>query len=293
MERVTRSLPIDGPLDLKATLRPLHGVFADDGWWLTARTAEGSGSLRIRRTRKQLIGEAWGDGAPWLIDRLAPIGGLADDPASFHTDHPIVGELHRRHPGWHFGRTDLVFDALVHGIVEQKVTGHEAHAAMQGLRSRFGDPAPGPNPRLRLPPEPMRMAEAPYWVYHELHLEKRRADVLRRVAALAGAIDGLREVPPAKAEEVLLGFRGVGVWTVSKTLAVSHGDPDQVDVGDFHLKHMVVHHLIGRDRGTDEEMLDLLEPFRPHRGRVARLIHTMGHAPKFGPRVALRDITRM
>ncbi|MDP9143898.1 MAG: DNA-3-methyladenine glycosylase 2 family protein [Actinomycetota bacterium] len=293
MDPVTRSLPIEVPLDLKATLRPLHGVFAGDGWWLAARTPHGSGSLRIRRTREELIGEAWGEGSLWLLDRLDSIAGLADEPRSFQTDHPIVGELHRRHPGWRFGKTDLVFDALVHGIVEQKVTGHEAHAAMRGLRSRFGDAAPGPHPRLRLTPDPVRMAEAPYWVYHELHLERRRADVLKRVAASAGKIEGLRAVPPAKAQEMLLGFRGIGVWTVSKTLAISHGDPDQLDVGDFHLKHMVVHHLTGRDRGTDEEMLELLEPFRPHRGRVARLIHTMGHAPKFGPRVALRDITRM
>jgi 3-methyladenine DNA glycosylase/8-oxoguanine DNA glycosylase len=293
VEPVTLSLPIEVPLDLKATLRPLHGVFADDGWWLPARTPYGPGSLRIRRTREELFGEAWGVGAPWLLQRLGSIAGLADDPSSFQPEHPIVGELHRRHPGCRFGRTDFVFDALVQGIVQQKVTGHEAHAAMRSLRSRFGDPAPGPHPPLRLAPDPDRMAGAPYWVYHELRLEKRRADGLRRVAASAATIDGLREVPPARAEEVLLGLSGVGVWTVSKTLAVSHGDPDQVDVGDFHLKHMVVHHLTGRDRGTDEEMLDLLEQFRPHRGRVARLIHTMGHAPKFGPRIALRDITRM
>jgi len=293
MEPVTRCLPIEVPLDLKATLQPLHGVFAEDGWWLAARTPFGAGSLRIRRTREELIGEAWGEGGPWLVDRLGPFAGLADEPATFHTDHPIVGELHRRHPGWRFGRTDLVFDALMHAIVEQKVTGHEAHAAMRGLRSRFGTPAPGLNPRLRLPPDPVRMADAPYWVYHELHLEKRRADVLRRVAASAGALDDLRKAQPTQARETLLGLPGIGVWTVSKTLAISHGDADQVDVGDFHLKHMVVHHLTGRPRGTDDEMLELLEPFRPHRGRVARLIHSMGHAPKFGPRVALRDITRM
>jgi hypothetical protein len=40
-------------------------------------------------------------------------------------------------------------------------------------------------------------------------------------------------------------------------------------------------------------MLELLDPFRPHRGRVARLIHTLGHEPKFGPRATPRDITRM
>ncbi len=88
-------------------------------------------------------------------------------------------------------------------------------------------------------------------------------------------------------------FDGVGEWSVAKTLEVSHGDPDRVAVGDFHFKHMVVHHLTGRDRGTDEEMLELLEPFRPNRGRVIRLLHHLGHEPKFGPRTSPRDITRM
>jgi 3-methyladenine DNA glycosylase/8-oxoguanine DNA glycosylase len=137
------------------------------------------------------------------------------------------------------------------------------------------------------------MAEAPYWAYHDLHLEQRRAEVLRRVAASSVQIDALADVASAEAERVLLGFHGVGPWTVSKTLAPSHGDADQVDVGDFHLKHMVVYHLTGRSRGTDEEMLELLEPFRPHRGRVARLLHSLGSEPKFGARMPRRDITKM
>ena len=90
----------------------------------------------------------------------------------------------------------------------------------------------------------------------------------------------------------LAAYPGVGPWTVAKTLVVSHGDPDQVEVGDFHVKHIVVHHLTGRPRGSDEEMLALLEPFRPHRGRVIRLLHTLGHEPKFGPKVRARDFTR-
>ncbi|MFB3051739.1 MAG: hypothetical protein ACE1Z0_07105, partial [Acidimicrobiia bacterium] len=97
----------------------------------------------------------------------------------------------------------------------------------------------------------------------------------------------------AEAAKVLGSFDGVGEWSVAKTLEVSHGDPDRVAVGDFHFKHMVVHHLTGRDRGTDEEMLQLLEPFRPNRGRVIRFLHHLGHEPKFGPRTSPRDITRM
>jgi hypothetical protein len=37
-------------------------------------------------------------------------------------------------------------------------------------------------------------------------------------------------------------------------------------------------------------MLELLEPFRPHRARVIRLIQSAGiAAPKYGPRSAIRE----
>lgn len=289
----TRTLSVEGALDLRRTLRPLHGRFASDGWWLAARTPDGSGTLRLHRARGELIGEAWGDGAQWLLDRMTAMAGLGDEPGSFETDDPVVSALHRAHRGWRFGRTDLVFDSLVTAICAQKVTGMEAKRAMQGLYRRFSDPAPGPNPRLRLPPDPARIADAPYYRFHELHLEKRRADLLRRVSGEADHIDRLAETSPLAAADYLEGFPGISVWTSASTLAVSHGDADQVPVGDFHIKHMVVHHLTGRDRGTDEEMLELLEPFRPHRGRVIRLLHTLGHEPKFGPRMTPRNITRM
>lgn len=290
----TRSIPVDGrPLDLRHTLRPLHGLFTDDGWWLAARTPDGPASLRITRSREDLIGEAWGDGSPWVLDRLGSIAGLDDDPRAFETDHPVVGELHRIRPGDRFGRTGLVFRALLTAICGQKVTGQEAAWAVRGLRRAFSDAAPGPRDGLRLPPDPERMAEAPYHAYHRLHLEKRRADLIRLVARDAGRIDGLADRSPAEAERVLTSYRGISRWSSAKTLEVSHGDPDQVAVGDFHFKHMVVHHLTGRDRGTDQEMLELLEPFRPHRGRVIRLLHQLGHEPSFGPRLTPRDITTM
>jgi 3-methyladenine DNA glycosylase/8-oxoguanine DNA glycosylase len=284
---------VEGALDLRRTLRPLHGRFAPDGWWLAARTPEGPGTLRVRRIRQQVVGEAWGGGAGWLLARMTGIAGLDDDPKSFETDDPIVSALHRSYPGSRFGRTELVFDSLITTICAQKVTGTEAKRAMRGLYRRFSDPAPGPNPRMRLPPDPARIAEAPYYQFHDLHLEKRRADLLRRVSDDADRIDRLAQVSPGSAAEYLEGIPGISVWTSASTLAVSHGDPDQVPVGDFHIKHIVVHHLTGRDRGTDDEMLELLEPFRPHRGRVIRLLHTLGHEPKFGPRMAPRNITRM
>ncbi len=287
-----RRIEFEGELDLRRTLRPLHGRFSTDGWWLTARTPGGPASLRVSRPRREeVVGDAWGEGSSWMLEKLPAIAGLTDDPDRFVPTDPLIAELHRRHPGMRFGATGLVFDALVIAVCGQKVTGREAGKAIRGLRGRFSESAPGPNRDLRLPPNPDLMAAAPYHHYHELHLEKRRADLLRRLASRADRIDSLSREDPDDASAVLAGFEGVGDWTIAETLAVSHGDPDQVPVGDFHIKHIVVHHLTGKDRGTDAEMLELLEPHRPHRGRVIRLLHTLGHAPKFGSRFAPRDIT--
>ena len=286
-------VPVGVPLDLRRTLRPLHGSFAPDGWWLAARTPDGPGTLRLRREPSGLVGTAWGRGGSWLLGRIGEIVGLGDQPDDLETDHPLVGELHRRHRGYRFGRTNLVFDALVVAVCTQKVTGIEASRAVRGLKWAFSDPAPGSNARLRLPPDPDRMATAPYWEYHRLHLEKRRAELLRALASNHAKIERLAGLSSDDAAATLRRFPGVGPWTVAETLAVSHGDPDRVPVGDFHLKHLVVHHLTGRDRGSDEEMMELLEPFRPQRGRVVRLLELLGSEPAFGPRLALRDITRM
>lgn len=42
------------------------------------------------------------------------------------------------------------------------------------------------------------------------------------------------------------------------------------------------------DQPVDRRMLELLEPFRPHRGRVLRLLQLAGGAPRFGHRMPLR-----
>jgi 3-methyladenine DNA glycosylase/8-oxoguanine DNA glycosylase len=287
------SIPIMGPLDLRGTLAPLRGTFRDDGWWYAARTEDGPATLKVTRTREVLEGEAWGDGAATLLYRLGAIAGFEDDTMAFSTGHGLVSELHRRNPGLRFGAIGNVFANLVAAIVSQKVTGTEASRAMSGLTKHFSDPAPGPIAGLRLPPDPKRIAVSNYFDFHELHLERKRADTLIAAARHAARVDSLADRSPADAERFLLTLPGVGPWTVAETLVRSHGDPDQVSVGDYHIKNLVVHHLTGRSRGTDEEMLELLEEFRPHRGRVVRLLHKLGHAPKFGPRSTPRNITRM
>lgn len=284
-----RLVPVEVPLDLRRTLKPLGGSFETDGWWRTARTPDGPATIHVTRNEAGVAGRAWGAGGGWMLERLPRLIGMGDAPEEFVPEHPLVGGLAHRHRGYRFGATALVFEALIDSIVAQKVTGKEAHHSLRMLRRRFSGAAPGPRP-LRLPPDPLQMAEAPYWDYHRLGLERRRADLLRRVAAASQRIDRLAQATSDEAGSWLRRWRGIGPWTVAETVAVSHGDPDAVSVGDYHIKNTVAWHLTGRPRGTDEEMLALLEPFRPHRGRVIRLLESQGWAPAFGPRMPIRSI---
>jgi 3-methyladenine DNA glycosylase/8-oxoguanine DNA glycosylase len=87
---------------------------------------------------------------------------------------------------------------------------------------------------------------------------------------------------------------GIGIWTAAETAQRAFGNPDAVSVGDYHLPNMVVHLLTGRPRGTDEEMLQLLEPWAGQRQRVMRLVEATGvGAPRFGPRFRYPDIRAM
>jgi 3-methyladenine DNA glycosylase/8-oxoguanine DNA glycosylase len=259
-----------------------------DGWWRAARTPLGSVTLHLRRSLQGIEATAWGSGSQWMLERVPALVGMDDRPDGLVTDHPLVSDLLRRHRGVRFGATGLVFEALVHAVVAQKVTGKEAARGMRNISRQFGEPAPGPRP-LTLPVDPDRLAAVPYWELHTAGIERKRADTLRRLAADAGRIERLAASAPDDARRALHRYRGVGVWTSAETVAVSHGDADAVSVGDYHHKNLVAWHLTGRPRGTDEEMLELLEPFRPHRGRVVRLLEGEGHAPSFGPRMPLRS----
>jgi 3-methyladenine DNA glycosylase/8-oxoguanine DNA glycosylase len=97
-------------------------------------------------------------------------------------------------------------------------------------------------------------------------------------------------MPVADATRRLRAIPGIGQWTAAEVAAVAFGDPDVVSLGDYGLPHLVSYALAGEPRGTDERMLELLEPYRGHRGRVLRLLSAGGiDAPRRGPRLPLNS----
>jgi len=264
----------------------------EDRIWMATRTSLGPATAVYRMLHGRLEVEAWGPGSELLV-KAAPtmVGGL-DNPAQFEPRHPILEELSRRFRGVRMPRTEAVFEALLPAIVGQRVTAVQAATGVRGILRHFGRPAPGPA-GLILPPDPAELARAPYWVFHRFEVERRRADTIRRAAAVAGRLEETVGMEAAAGRARLIALPGVGPWTAAEVAQRALGDADAVSVGDYHVPNMICWALAGEARGTDERMLELLLPYRGHRARV-QLLLTLGgvSAPKFGPRRAIRWIAR-
>ena len=150
--------------------------------------------------------------------------------------HRLVSELARRFPGVRLTRTEAVIEALVPAILEQKVTGEEARRAWRSLIARVrrtgaraGD----------LPPAPATAAGAlaalPYYAFHPFGVERRRAELIRRVAARAAWFEAIVAMPLPEAYARMTALPGIGPWTAAEVAVRALGDPDAVSVGDFHL----------------------------------------------------------
>ena len=302
-----RTIDLDAPLDLRLILGPLYRGRGDPTLRLSSvaaaratRTPDGPATLlaEVRDTRVEA--EAWGPGAERALDGLPALLGLDDDPTGFDPSlHPVIAGLARRLSRLRLGRTGAVMEALVPAILEQRVTGSEAASAFRTLIRRYGEPAPGSlaaSQRLRLQPAPDVLAALPYYVFHPLGVEQRRAEIIRRVARDARRVEALADLPGSRAEvgvaaaARLRAYAGIGPWTSAEVTLRALGDPDAVSVGDFHLPNVVAYALAGEPRGDDARMLELLEPWRGHRARVVRLLEAGGiEAPRYGPRYAAPD----
>jgi 3-methyladenine DNA glycosylase/8-oxoguanine DNA glycosylase len=304
-----REISLAAPLDLRLTVG-LHGRGRYDpalrfevsgSVWRTTRTPDGPAALFIELLAggTRVRARAWGPGAATELAHLDGFLGLDDDATALVPAHPLVADLARRLRGLRIGRTERVLEALVPAILEQKVTGGEASRAYRGIMARWGEVAPGPAGArgMRVAPKPEILAGLPCYAFHPIGLERRRAELVRLVAREAPRLERLSQTAagpggdPAPAYSALRRFAGIGPWTTSEVGMRAFGDPDAVSVGDFHLPNLVAWTLAGEPRGTDERMLELLEPYAGQRGRVIRLLEASGlEAPKYGPRLSPRRI---
>ena len=254
-------------------------------------TPDGPGTVHLDWRDGAVRAQAWGPGRDWLLDGVPALTGALDPGHHFgDSAHEVVLRAQRHHSDVRFGASRTLYHELLPTILGQRITAGEAVRQWRSLVWKLGSPAPGPF-ALRLPPDPEQLAGRPAWWFHPLGIEAKRAEALRTVARHASHLFRWADAPDVAERLALL--PGIGQWTIGSVLAVSHADPDAVAVGDYHLKNVITHAFTGRPRGTDDEMLELLEPYVGQRGRVVRLLLLDGHrAPSFGPRQRVLPLSR-
>jgi 3-methyladenine DNA glycosylase/8-oxoguanine DNA glycosylase len=291
------------PLDLRRTLaglrrgagdpthRDVNGVI-----WRTVPAVPGGpgpATLRLEQTADgEVLAAAWGPGAEAALRGVPDLLGARDQSSALALPAGPLRDLSRRFAGVRLLRTGRVFEAIVPAVLEQKVTGVEAFRAWRQLVRRYGTPAPGPAPEgMAVMPGPEVWRRIPSWDWHRAGVDAKRSQTILAACAVASALERTLALGTGAAvASALRTVPGVGVWTAAEVAQRAHGDPDAVSVGDFHLANRVGWALAGRARSDDAQMLELLEPFRPYRQRVVRLIELgASRPPAFGPRHAIRS----
>ncbi|HWF68688.1 MAG TPA: DNA-3-methyladenine glycosylase 2 family protein [Mycobacterium sp.] len=272
---------------------PCFQVGDDGAIWRTSLLGSGSVTARISRAAPDAVEcTAWGSGAEECLDALPAMLGAQDDASDFVPADPIVAAALQRVPHLRLGRTGQVLEALIPAVIEQRVPGADAFRAWRLLVTKFGTPAPGPAPaRMRVPPSADVWRHLPSWEYHRANVDPGRARTIVSCAQRAPSLERLASWPAAKARDALLSLPGVGAWTAAETAQRAFGDPDALSVGDYHIPKMIGWTLLGRPI-VDADMVELLEPMRPHRYRVVRLLEASGLAyePRRGARLPVQDI---
>lgn len=303
-----------GPYHLARTLSPLLRGNSDPSFsvqgnviWNAFTTTDGPAAVRFSSAGGPGLEhcvdvQAWGTGAAAAV-RAVPrlLGGDDDwsafDEPSFHATLPgMVREARRRSRDVRLPASGRMVDQLVPIILEQKVTVIEARRAYRYLLHRYGSPAPQAGALapagLVLAPTAGQWLQVPSWEWHRAGVGPQRSATVMRALRSAVALERLAALPALEAAEKLQVIPGIGVWTAAEVVQRTHGCPDSVSVGDYHLAAYVGAALTG-SRTDDAGMLRLLEPWRGHRQRVVRMIQASGfRKPTFGPRMTIQDHRR-
>jgi 3-methyladenine DNA glycosylase/8-oxoguanine DNA glycosylase len=304
----------ESPYNLAGTLRTLQCgaydpcfVVQGPDHWLAFRTEDGPVTLLLRQrgglNQSRIHAAAWGPGAVAALGSLPRLLGADDDWTGFDTPEfrASLPELARKgrylNPGLRLPTSGRMLDTVARAVLEQKVTGLEAKRAWRYLLEHHGDAAPGAGEyapaTLRLPPTAEQWRRIPSWDWHQAGVDSKRSATILKAALVASGLERLAALPGGDAVHAgLRSVPGIGVWTIAEVVQRTHGCPDSISVGDYHLAAYVGAALTGR-RTDDAGMLELLKPWKGQRQRVVRSLYASGFRKQaFGPRLSPEDHRR-
>jgi len=295
MDVLSVSLAVPSQYDLRRTMSILSSGRRDPttesiagGLLFSLLTPTGACAVRSVQSAQRLQIDIEGEGAKWLEPHLPALFGLKDDLLSFEPANP-VREVAKQHPGIHLPRLPVVFHRLIQVVLHQLVTWEEAAYGWQEMTRRYGAAAPGDS-GLLVGPTAATLKTLAYYDLVDCGILPRQARLILQLANESRRIDKVWSQGDDQLIAFLSRINGIGEWTLQTLRGSCLGDPDAVVTGDYGLPHIVTWFFKRQARGMDEEMLELLEPYRGHRYRVQQLLMHAGiQAPRCGPKMRLRS----
>lgn len=259
-----------GPYDPTTELD--HGCFRKAFFYRDSPAA-----IEIKRANQIGAGSievsAYGGRADELLEETVRGLSQEDGYAQFVTPDAGMQRLHRLLPGLRVVRVPWLYDMACSAILQQRIRTVDAMRGWRKITYRYGAPAPL---GLRAFPAADELAAVPQFALESIGIDAKRARTLLRFARETRFVSLRCDMRFDQLRETLLRISGVGPWTTETVLGYGAGDLDTAIPGDLHLPRIVCYALAGEDDGTDERMMELLEPFRGHRFRIIRLITAAG-----------------
>jgi 3-methyladenine DNA glycosylase/8-oxoguanine DNA glycosylase len=230
-------------------------------------------AVEIVRAGGELEVRAYGCDAEALVEETA--AGLRQDDGylDFKTADTGVQRLHRMLPGLRVIRVPWLYDMTCSAILQQRIRTVDAMRDWRRITQRWGSDAPL---GLRAFPAAEVLAAVPQFELERMGVDAKRAKTLLRFAKELRFVSLRPAMDFAQLRQTLLRVSGIGPWTAETVMGYGAGDTDAAIPGDLHLPRVVCYALAGEMQGTDERMMELLEPFRGHRFRIIRLLSAAG-----------------
>ncbi len=192
----------------------------------------------------------------WALGAETP---LSEFYALSKRDPPLdryVQQLYGLHPT----RNTSLFETIVLAITGQQIAAGVAHAIRALLVQEYGRPVVVEGESYNLFPTPAALAEAGVPGLRGVKLSTRKSEYIVELASKVASgeldLEACRELPSEDADELLLGLRGIGKWTVQWLKITAMDYPDAFPSGDLALRRFVSYlYLDGAtlDEGAVEE----------------------------------------
>lgn len=230
-------------------------------------------TIEVVRAGTALEVRVFGCYAEELAEETA--AGLRQDDgyAEFTTKDTGILRLFRMLPGLRVIRVPWLYDMTCSAILQQRIRTVDAMRDWRRITQRYGAPAPL---GLRAFPRADVLAQVPQFELEQMGIDAKRAKTLLRFAKELRFVSLRPGMDFAQLRQTLLRVSGIGPWTTETVMGYGAGDMDAAIPGDLHLPRVVCYALAGERTGTDERMMELLEPFRGHRFRIIRLLSASG-----------------